>query len=99
MYRVIFLPKAERQLKRLTKKNKPLAKAFRNCVNEISRDPVREPKVGDLAGIWGYGFNFKGVDYRIAYIINENDLFVFVIGVGSHEGFWREIKRCWQDHV
>ncbi len=99
MYRVKILPKAERQLKKLTKKNKPLAAAFKKCINEISCEPIKEPKVGDLPGVWGHGFNFKGTDYRVAYIINNNDLFVFVIGVGAHEGFWREIKNYWTNHV
>ncbi len=85
MYRVKILSKAERQLKKLTKKNKPLARAFQKCINEISENPIREAKVGDIQGLWGHGFNFNKVVYRVAYIIDEEQLYIFIIGVGTQE--------------
>ncbi len=97
MYKVKILPKPERQLKKLTRKNRKLAEAFRTCIDEIRSMPRRESKVGDLKGLWGHGFRFQQVDYRVAYIIDEGHLYVFIIGVGSHEGFWQEVKKYWHD--
>jgi mRNA interferase RelE/StbE len=99
MYKVKFLPKAEKQIKKIARKNKPLIKDFQKCILEICQNPFREAKVGDLQGVWGYGFRAKGVAYRIAYIINEDELYIFIIGVGTHEGFWSEIKKYWQKYL
>ena len=43
---MIILPKSERQLKKLTKKNKPLAKKFKKAIEDIRKKPHREAKVG-----------------------------------------------------
>ncbi len=93
MRKVIFLPKAEKQLRKLTRKNLTLAGAFAKCIQEIKENPFREPKVGDLQGVWGHGFRLNKVEYRIAYIIADDRILVFIIGVGTHEGFWKEIKN------
>lgn len=86
MYKARFLSNAEKQLIKLTKKNKPLAREFQKCIQEIRQNPFREAKIGDMQGVWGHGFRFHGVDYRIAYIIDKNLLYIFIIGVGTHEG-------------
>ncbi len=86
MRKVIILPKAEKQLRKLIKKNLALALAFEKCIQEIREKPYREHKVGDMEGVWGHGFTLNGVDYRIAYIVIDDHIHVFIKGVGSHEG-------------
>ena len=95
MYEIKFVSKAERQLKKLTKKNKPLAIKFKNSIKKISKNPYQEAKVGDLKEVWGYGFRFNKTDYRIAYIIIEKEVTIFIIGVGTRENFWQRIKNYW----
>lgn len=99
MYNAKFLSKAERQLKKLTKKNKPLAKKFKKSIESLRKNPYREAKVGDLKGVWGYGFRFNRTDYRIAYIIIEEEICIFIIGVGTRADFWNHLKKYWNNKV
>ena len=73
--------------KKLTKKNKPLAKKFKKSIEKVNETPHQEAKVGDLKGVWGYGFRFNKTDYRLAYIIIEEKVCIFIIGVGTRETF------------
>jgi mRNA-degrading endonuclease RelE of RelBE toxin-antitoxin system len=91
MYKAILLPRAEKQLRKV--KDRRLVSKFRECLTEICVDPFRRSKVGDLRGVWAHGFSYQGVSYRIAYFIDRQKQTVYVIGLGSHEGFWEEIKR------
>ncbi len=95
MYKIKFVSKAERQLKKLTKKNKPLAVKFKDSIEKLSKNPYQEAKVGDLKEVWGYGFRLNKTDYRIAYIIIEKEVTIFIIGVGTRENFWQRIKNYW----
>jgi mRNA-degrading endonuclease RelE of RelBE toxin-antitoxin system len=91
MYKVILLPRAEKQLRKIREHG--LLTAFRQCLRDISVQPFRKSKVGRLKGVFGHGFNHQGTAYRIAYFINTEEQVIYVVGLGSHEGFWEDIKR------
>ena len=91
MYKAILLPRAEKQLRKI--KDRQLIEAFRECVTSICKQPFKNSKVGDLKGLYAQGFNYQGTAYRIAYMIDADNRIVHIIGLGSHEGFWDEIKK------
>lgn len=91
MYKAVLLPRAEKQLRKL--RDQQLVREFRECIREICEQPFRKSKVGDLQGVWAHGFSYRGTSYRVAYFIDREKQTVYVIGLGSHEGFWEEIKR------
>ncbi len=91
MYKAIFLPGAEKQLRKI--KEQALVKAFQECVKEAATQPYKAIKVGDLSGIYGHGFNYNKTAYRIAYLIDEDSRTIIIAGLGNHENFWRNIKK------
>lgn len=50
-----------------------------------------EQKKGDLASVFVYKCHLSGQLYLIAYLFDENT--VTLLSVGSHENFYRELKR------
>jgi mRNA-degrading endonuclease RelE of RelBE toxin-antitoxin system len=44
-------------------------------------------------GVYSYHLKYSGVDYRIAYTINDNELIVYFISAGTRENFYKTIKR------
>lgn len=91
MYNVRLLPRAVRQLRKV--KERPLLTAYQQSIEEIAGQPFQKSKSGDLKGIWSHGFIYKKTAYRIAYMIKREEATIYVIALGSHEGFWQEIKR------
>ncbi len=92
---IVSSPAAERFIKKL--KDKPLKKKFRKAFQEIQQDPFRagKPKTGDLAGIYGYDIYHQGVNYEIAYTVQEDDEgnLILIILTGTREQFYQELKR------
>ncbi len=70
--------------------------AYRKCLMDISAQPFRKGKVGKLKKVFGHGFNYGGTAHRVAYLIDKKKQIIHVIGIGSHERFWEDIKR-WFD--
>ena len=91
MYKARFLPKAEKQLRKI--RERQLIEAFRECIKLICKQPYKNSKVGDLKGLYAQGFNYQGTAYRVAYLIDTENKIIHIIGLGSHEGFWDEIKK------
>ena len=70
MYEILFTPQAERFFKKI--KEKPLKEAYKTALLKLSKSPyIGQPKRGDLAGIYGFDVNYKGISYEIAYTISE----------------------------
>ena len=63
-----------------------------DAVAEIVCNPIiGEPKIGDLAGIFVYKFKCNGQLTLLAYKYDEATRFLKLLG--SHENFYRELKR------
>lgn len=93
MYEVVFLPKAEKELKKIKDKN--LKEKFRQAIIKISENPyIGEPKKGDLSGIFGYDVFYNKTNYEISYKIYElENKRVVVILIGTRENFYKELKK------
>lgn len=93
MYETLFSPQAERFFKKL--KEKSLKNAYRTALLKLSENPyIGQPKRGDLSGIYGFDVKYKGINYEIAYTINEvNGKKVIVLLAGTRENFYEELKR------
>ena len=81
----------KRQVKRLHKAEKL---ALDKSIRQIMEDPsVGDTKVGDLAGIQVFKYKIKGNQYLLAYEYAEDLLMLTLMSHGTHENFYRDIKR------
>ncbi len=93
MYVILFSTQAEKYFKKLAEK--PLKKAFRKSLLRLSENPyIGQLKRGDLSGIYGYDFKYRGNTYEIAYTISDpiNNRIVVLLA-GSRENFYEQLKR------
>lgn len=93
MYEILFSPAAERFFKKL--KEKPLKEAYKTALLKLRENPyIDQPKRSDLAGVYGYDVKYKGINYEIAYTINENNgKKVIVLLAGTCQNFYEQLKR------
>ncbi len=79
-------------MKFVKKQSRPFQLAIEDEVEIILRSPyIGESKKGDLSGFKVHQFNFKGQQFWIAYLSQKNDIIFYL--VGSHENFYRKLKR------
>jgi len=65
-------------------------------VNEAVRHILSEPysgeeKKGDLAGVRVYKFSVQNKRFLLAYEFDKDDVFLLALGV--HENFYRDLKK------
>ena len=97
MYEVIFMPKAEKELKKL--KDKRLKSKIKEAIIKLSYNPyIGQEKKGDLAGIYGYDVYYNKINYEISYKIYEyENKKVIIVLVGTRENFYKELKNYIKD--
>ncbi len=63
-----------------------------DAVADIVENPtIGEPKIGDLAGVFVHKFSCKGQLTLLAYKYDPQSRFLLLLG--SHENFYRDLKR------
>jgi len=63
-------------------------------LDRILRDPtIGKTKKGDLAGHFVYKFSVVGQEFLIVYTVDDLKLEVTFEAAGSHENFYRDLKR------
>ncbi|MDD3845562.1 MAG: type II toxin-antitoxin system RelE/ParE family toxin [Syntrophorhabdaceae bacterium] len=68
------------------------AKPVNDAIRHIMSDPTcGEERKGDLAGVRVYKFPVLDQQFLLAYGYDEQAL--FLLGLGVHENFYRELKR------
>ena len=81
----------QRQIKKLHKNQKEdLDKAIREVLKNTN---IGEMKKGDLTGIQVYKFRMVNQLTLLAYEFFENQLQLHLLMLGSHENFYRDLKR------
>ena len=90
-YAVIQMRRFARQYKKL---NDKIAKDVDDAVVKISETPsIGEKKKGDLSELWIFKFKSNAQLYLLGYSIDDGLRLVYLESVGSHENFYRDIKR------
>lgn len=84
-----------RQFKQAVKKLTPNQKSeLDQAIKTIANDPVvGEQKKGDLDFLWVYKFRMNNQLILLAYSFEESVLTLTLLALGSHENFYRDIKR------
>ena len=93
MFEVRFLPKAEKELKKI--KDMKLKNKLKESINIIAENPfIGQAKKGDLSGIYGYDVYYNKTNYEISYKIYEyENRTVIIILIGTRENFYKELKK------
>ncbi len=74
------------------KQNRPFQLVIEDEVEKISKEPdTGDLKKGDLLEFRVHKFKFKTQEYLIAYKYSEENIIFYMIG--THENFYRELKR------
>ena len=91
-YRLKFKAAAARDLYKLTKKNRELAKLLVNeQIPALLKQPIRGRLTqGDLRNIRSWDFNFRDAAYRILYELEGST--VRIIAMGVHDVAYRKAK-------
>lgn len=80
-----------RRIKKLHSSEK---QALDVAVKEIIKDTaIGELKVGDLAGVQVYKYKHNNQQNLLAYSFVEEEQVLTLLAIGSHENFYRDIKK------
>lgn len=65
-----------------------------DAIDKIANDPeIGDLKKGDLANVRVYKFRVHHQQILLAYIFNEAINEIILLSLGSHENFYRDLKR------
>jgi mRNA-degrading endonuclease RelE of RelBE toxin-antitoxin system len=91
MVRILQTPTFKRAVKRLHKQQK---QELDEAVRVVAASPViGESKVGDLVGVRVHKFKINRQLTLLAYEFSDSDDTVKLLALGSHENFYRGLKR------
>lgn len=63
-------------------------------VEKVRQNPdIGEQKKGDLAALRVFKFHSNGQLYLLGYTLDECMYLIYLEAVGSHENFYRDLKR------
>jgi mRNA-degrading endonuclease RelE of RelBE toxin-antitoxin system len=78
-------------IKKLPRQQKIVVDA---AVKSIMTNPaIGEMKVGDLTGVRVHKFRIQQQEILLAYEYSESDIILYLLKLGSHENFYRDLKR------
>jgi len=80
------------------RKFKKLSPTQRQCVQDnvlkISKDhSIGVMKTGDLIGVRVHKFKILGQEFLLAYSIQKPEQQLILLALGTHENFYRDLKR------
>lgn len=91
MYELVVLSTPAKQLRKF---DKNIRSAIINSLEKIAENPfIGEMLKGDLSTIYSYHLKIAGTEYRIAYQIEEQEIVVIVLQIGTRENFYKELKK------
>lgn len=90
-----FTPLAYPKFNRIKKKlPKPLRLELDAQIKLICENPaLGEAKAGDLKGVRVHKFVHLGRLYLLAYLVDEPQKVIYLLAIGGHENFYRDLKR------
>ncbi len=95
---VIAMAHEVRQTRRFSRQYKKLndnvAADVDTAVETVAKNPhIGERKKGDLAQLFVHKFPSQNQLYLLGYTVDDNIRLVYLESVGSHENFYRNLKR------
>lgn len=83
-----------RFLRQYKKLNDKTAKDVDEAVVQVAKKPsIGEKKKGDLSDLWVFKFRSNNQLYLLGYSMNDGLRLIYLESIGSHENFYRDIKR------
>jgi mRNA-degrading endonuclease RelE of RelBE toxin-antitoxin system len=83
-----------RFLRQYKKLNDKTAKDVDDAVVQVANKPATgEKKKGDLSELWVFKFRSDSQLYLLGYSIDDGLRLIYLESIGSHENFYRDIKR------
>ena len=83
-----------RFLRQYKKLNDKTAKDVDDAVVQVAKNPrIGEKKKGDLSELWVFKFKSTTQLYLLGYSIDDGLRLIYLESIGSHENFYRNIKR------
>jgi mRNA-degrading endonuclease RelE of RelBE toxin-antitoxin system len=83
-----------RFLRQYKKLNYKTAKDVDEAVVQVAAKPtIGEKKKGDLSELWVFKFRSRNQLYLLGYSIDDGLRLIYLESIGSHENFYRDIKR------
>lgn len=83
-----------RFLRQYKKLNDKTAKDVDDAVVQVSNKPtIGEKKKGDLSELWVFKFRSSSQLYLLGYSMDDGLRLIYLESIGSHENFYRDIKR------
>lgn len=89
--RVLTTPRFLRTVKKLHADEK---RALDEAVKLVSANlDIGELKKGDLTGVRVYKYRFQTEQMLLAYAANKIEQVIILMGYGTHENFYRDLKH------
>lgn len=89
--KVLTTPRFERSVKKLRAQEK---RALDNAIKAVIADTdAGELKKGDLAGVRVYKYRLNSEQMLLAYAANKEEQVIILMGFGTHENFYRDLKH------
>ena len=85
---------SRRFLRQYKKLNDKTAKDVDEAVVQVAKKPsIGEKKKGDLSDLWVFKFRSSSQLYLLGYSMDDGLRLIYLESIGSHENFYRDIKR------
>ncbi len=80
--------------RRLKKLHAGEKKRLDSAIRAIVADPsLGQMKTGDLTGVQVFKYKHKAQQYLMAYRLDKSAQVLVLLALGSHENFYRDLKR------
>ncbi|KKQ32327.1 MAG: Addiction module toxin, RelE/StbE family [candidate division TM6 bacterium GW2011_GWF2_37_49] len=89
--KILQTPTFNKQVKKLHKNQKSDLDEAVECV--VNNPVIGDQKKGDLAGVLVYKFKMVGQLTLLAYQFDDNANQLTLLVLGSHENFYRDLKK------
>lgn len=91
MIQILQTPTFSKQVKKLHKNQR---QDLNKAIKKIVADPdIGDNKKGDLVGVRVYKFKMTNQLTLLAYSYDNDILQLVLLAMGSHENFYRDLKR------
>ncbi len=91
MFSIAYGSAVKKDLKKL---DREVLISVEDAFQKLSKDPhVGEKLHGGFSEYFSYHFKVKKIEYRIIYEIEDQELFVYIVMVGSRENVYNKLKR------